>query len=273
MKKYSRYFDLIVLCIFGLIGAIGLISNVIGIGNLFDALNSVKGASGVYLFMIWFMDLLLSVGLTAGCVHSILNFRKGKLDTVAKNLLTTFAMYAALGFTGGLFTVMLYADFGVPQFPSEMIFQLIWNLIVAVAGILLGFIKINGKNVSTNISIPCTAAGLFISIIISFASGGMEGLGLVLAIFALIACLAGIALPLYRYFSLGEKDTPAGEAVTTPEVQTRTVEEDVDIAPAQTNSPEAAALSELKELETLHDAGLVNDVEYQIRKEQIMNKF
>jgi hypothetical protein len=159
------------------------------------------------------------------------------------------------------------------QFPTEMIFQLIWNLIVAAAGVLLGFIKVNGKNISTNISIPCVAAGLFVSIIISFASGGMEGLGLVLAIFALIACLAGIALPLYRYFSLGEKDTPVGEAVTTPEVQTRTVEEDVDIAPAQTSSPEAAALSELKELETLHDAGLVNDIEYQIRKEQIMNKF
>lgn len=259
MKQASRYFDLIIMILIGVVGLISTISSIASINDLNTVSTYLPSGSTLY-FIIWLVNLLLSIGFIAECLYAIRFFRKGNMEKVSKAIVDTFTFYGGMCFISSVLSLCFLDTVTNSQYTisGSAIFQMIWCLVIAIAGVIFSVKKVDGKKIPYYISIPSLSGGVLVALVCN-VSENQSGLNLVIFILFIIISIAGIVLPILKKFYPYEgRDN---NHVTTYE--------SVNSKPINTSNDYATKLRELKKL---HDEGILDDDEYRLAKENIINK-
>ena len=259
MKQASRYFDLIIMISIGIVGLLSTISSIASIDDLNMISNYFPEGSTLY-FIIWLVNLLLSIGFIAECVYAILFFRKGDMEKVSKAIVYTFTFYGGMCFIASIlsFAFVNTVSNAHGVITGSAIFQMIWCLVIAIAGVIFLVKKVDGKKIPYYISIPSLSGGVLVALLCN-VSENQSGLDLVVFILFIIVSIAGIVLPLLKKFYPYE-DRDNNHVTTYESSDSKAIITSNDYA------------TKLRELKKLHDEGILDDNEYRSAKEHIINK-
>lgn len=262
MKQASRYFDLIIMILIGVVGLFSTISSIAAINDL-NMISSYFPEGRTLNIIIWIVNLLLSIGFIAECVFAILLFRKGNTEKVSKAVVDTFTFYGGMCFIASIlsicFVITVENAHGVSYtISSSAIFQMIWCLVIAIVGVIFSVKKVDGKKIPYYISIPSLSGGVLVALVCN-VNANQSGLGVFIFILFIITSIAGIVLPLLKkFYPYEDRDN---NHVTNYE--------SVNSKPINTSNDYATKLRELKKL---HDEGILDDEEYRVAKERIINE-
>ena len=262
MKQASRYFDLIIMILIGIVGLISTISSIASINDVNTISNYFPEGKTLYI-IIWIVNLLLSIGFIAECLFAIRFFRNGNMEKVSKAIVDTFTFYGGMCFIASILSICFVitvnnAQGGGNTISASAIFQMIWCLLIAIAGVIFSVKKVDGKKIPYYISIPSLSGGVLVALVCN-VSENQSGLNIFIFVLFIIISIAGIVLPLLKkFYPYEDRDN---NHVTTYESG--------NSKPINTSNDYATKLRELKKL---HDEGILDDEEYRLAKERIINE-